>query len=52
LGTLWIIVPLELGEHLNDKKREQFALLLHLVKLRKILPVDIGNDFFYDEIKS
>ncbi|WP_255452057.1 hypothetical protein [Bacillus sp. AY2-1] len=34
------------------KKREQFALFLHLVKLRKILPVDIGNDLFYDEIKS
>ncbi|EDX65290.1 hypothetical protein BC059799_B0008 (plasmid) [Bacillus cereus NVH0597-99] len=36
----------------GNKKREQIALLPHLVKLCKILPLENGNDFFYNEIKS
>lgn len=44
--------PFRIGGTSKNKKREQFALLPHLVKLCKILPLSFGKDFFYDEIKS
>ncbi|EEL58147.1 hypothetical protein bcere0023_1930 [Bacillus cereus Rock4-2] len=38
-----------MGEHLKDKKKRAIC---SLTTFGKIIPVDIGNDFFYDEIKS
>ncbi len=41
--------PFRIG---GTSKRQKKRAICSLTTFGKIIPVDIGNDFFYDEIKS